>query len=52
MTGREYVANVWQDDQPLPPAINARQRVCAGQLHYANDDRQRSLSVWHFPWYY
>lgn len=46
------VAHVWQDDQPRPVETNDHQRVCAGQPHNANSDRQQSLSVPRFPWYY
>jgi plasmid stabilization system protein ParE len=49
---RSCVANAWQEDQRRPPATNARQRVCAGQRHNANDHQQRPLSVPRFPWYY
>jgi len=46
------VASVWQQSQRLQFATNAQQRVCAGQAHNANNDRQRPLSVPGFPWYY
>ncbi len=43
------VANAWQeivgDRSP-----NARQRVCAGQPHNANDYRRSPLRVPRFPW--
>lgn len=43
---------MWQDDQSRPVGVNDRQRVCAGQLLNANDDRQQPLSVPRYPWYY
>jgi hypothetical protein len=46
------VANAWQEDQRRSSVANARQRVCAGQPHNANDDREQPLSVPRFPWYY
>ncbi|MDQ3402121.1 MAG: hypothetical protein M3548_01840, partial [Actinomycetota bacterium] len=46
-----FVANLWQDDQPLPSTKDGHQRVCAGQSHIANDDHQKSLSVPCFPRY-
>ena len=49
---RSCVANAWQESQRRPLAINARQRVCAGQQHNANEDRQQPLSVPRFPYYY
>lgn len=51
MTG-SCVANAWQEDRRRPSATNARQRVCAGQPHNANDHHQQPLSVPGFPWYY
>ena len=49
---RACVANAWQEDQRRPSVANARQRVCAGQTHNANDDQQQPLSVPGLPWYY
>lgn len=49
---RSCVANAWQESQRRPSAINARQRVCAGQPHSANNYREQPLSVPRFPWYY
>jgi len=49
---RPCVAIAWQQDRRRPSAINARQRVCAGQPHNANNDRRHLLSVPRFPWYY
>jgi hypothetical protein len=49
---RRCVANAWQESQRRSSATNARQRVCAGQPHNANDDREQPLSVPRFPWYY
>jgi hypothetical protein len=49
---RSCVANAWQENRRRPFAINARQRVCAGQPHNANDGRQQPLSVPRFPYYY
>ena len=42
---RSCVANASQQDQRRPSVANARQRVCAGQTHNANDDQEHQLSV-------
>lgn len=49
---RSCVAKTWQESRQRPSPTTARQRVCAGQPHNANDDHQRPLSVPRFPWYY
>jgi hypothetical protein len=52
MTARPCVAKTWQESRQRPLATNAGQRVCAGQPHNANTDRQQPLSVPRFAWYY
>ena len=49
---RLCVAKTWQESRQRPIVTNAPKRVCAGQRHNANDDRQQPLSVPRFPWYY